>query len=273
MMEEKSLYVVKVAPGLEYECIAPDNQLYAIHDMVVICCERFTDIGMIVKLVDFPSDEALQHHIDATDEEDYHNRKIEGNHRPTIERLATDEELADMKKLQEKTEPYLKTASEMATRNQLDMKFISVHYSFDKKLMIFQFVSEGRVDFRQLLRDLSENIHSRVELRQVGVRDETTIIGGIAPCGRNLCCSGFIKNFVSINVKMAKEQGLSLNPSNISGVCSRLKCCLAFEYEAYKERRLEEQKAAEKRPPQTGCGHCSHAKHNKGGCKHKCNGK
>lgn len=265
-MQEQTLYIVKVAPGLEYECIAPDKDLYAINEKVLISCERFSDIGMIMRTVELPTEEQLQQEIVSDDEDSRHLRKIEGNQRPTIERHANDHDQELVIANNQLTDQYLKTANNMAKRNHLEMKFINAHCSYDNRLIIFQFTSEGRVDFRQLLRDLSENIHSRVELRQVGVRDETTILGGVAPCGRVLCCSGFINNFVSINVKMAKEQGLSLNPTNISGVCGRLKCCLAFEYEEYKERRLNPQKNLNSQIPDSECDckcNCQNAKESK----------
>ena len=111
--------------------------------------------------------------------------------------------------------------------------FIHEHYTFDRKLLVFQFTSENRVDFRELIRDLSTLFHCRVELRQVGVRDETSIVGGLGSCGRPFCCATFLHSIASVNVKTAKQQGLSLNPQNISGCCGRLKCCLQFEADYY----------------------------------------
>ena len=109
------------------------------------------------------------------------------------------------------------------------------HYSFDKRLATFQFTADGRIDFRQLVKDLSQSLNTRIELRQIGVRDETSVIGGFGVCGLELCCKKYLRKFESINVKMAKEQDLSLNPVNISGVCGRLKCCLKYEHEGYLE--------------------------------------
>ena len=114
------------------------------------------------------------------------------------------------------------------------MKLVSTHYVFDRSLIIFMFTAPGRVDFRELVKDMTKSFGSRVELRQIGPRDQAAIIGGLGSCGRMLCCSSFLTNFVSINLKMAKEQGVSLNPSNIIGACGRLKCCLDYEYEGYK---------------------------------------
>ncbi|MEA2013097.1 MAG: regulatory iron-sulfur-containing complex subunit RicT [Verrucomicrobiota bacterium] len=121
----------------------------------------------------------------------------------------------------------------------LPMKLIKTHCTFDKSLVIFLFSAEGRVDFRELVRDLAKQLNMKVELRQIGVRDETGITGGIGPCGRPLCCSLFLHNFQSIGVKVAKDQGLSLNPVNISGRCERLKCCLKYEHECYLELAKE----------------------------------
>ena len=115
------------------------------------------------------------------------------------------------------------------------MKLINAHSSLDGKLMTIQFSAEGRVDFRELIKELTRTRCSRIELRQIGVRDETGIYGGIGVCGQILCCSRFLKEFNSINVKMAKEQDLSLTPATISGACGRLKCCLKYEHEGYTE--------------------------------------
>lgn len=120
----------------------------------------------------------------------------------------------------------------------LEMKLIDSHYSLDCKLLLFQFSADGRIDFRELLRDLSTLFSVRIELRQIGVRDEASMLGGIGTCGRPFCCSKFLHNFNSINVKMAKQQGISLNPQNISGCCGRLKCCLYYEAYAYKDVAL-----------------------------------
>ena len=115
------------------------------------------------------------------------------------------------------------------------MKLINAHYAFDGKLLAIQFSAEGRVDFRELVKQLSAAFNTRIELRQIGVRDETAIVGGLSICGRPFCCCSFLTAFDSINVKMAKEQDLSLTPSTISGMCGRLKCCLKYEHEGYLE--------------------------------------
>ena len=129
----------------------------------------------------------------------------------------------------------MRTAAQYIEKLGLPMKLINAHYSFDNKLLAIQFSADGRVDFRELVKQLSAALNTRIELRQIGVRDETAIVGGISICGRPLCCCSFLKEFASINVKMAKEQDLSLTPSTISGICGRLKCCLKYEHEGYLE--------------------------------------
>jgi cell fate regulator YaaT (PSP1 superfamily) len=117
----------------------------------------------------------------------------------------------------------------------MPMKLISTEASYDGSKMIFFFFAEDRVDFRDLVRDLAQTLHMRIEMKQIGHRDETKLIGGVGPCGRELCCSSWLREFSSVSVKMAKEQGLSLNPSKLAGMCGRLKCCLRYEYDTYLE--------------------------------------
>ncbi len=119
------------------------------------------------------------------------------------------------------------------------MKLIDVEYTFDNNKVIFYFTAEGRVDFRELVKDLATIFKTRIELRQIGVRDEAKMIGGLGPCGRPLCCSTFLGDFASVSIKMAKEQSLSLNPTKISGICGRLMCCLNYEQSTYEEIRKE----------------------------------
>ncbi len=124
---------------------------------------------------------------------------------------------------------------ERIERFNLPMKLVRVEYLFDSSKAIFYFTSETRVDFRELVKDLAGQFHTRIEMRQIGVRDEAKMVGGIGPCGRELCCSLFLCDFEPVTVKMAKEQNLALNPSKISGICGRLMCCLTFEHELYKD--------------------------------------
>lgn len=121
--------------------------------------------------------------------------------------------------------------------HKLDMKLIDVEYTFDNNKVIFYFTADGRVDFRELVKDLASIFRTRIELRQIGVRDEAKMTGGLGPCGRSLCCSTFLGEFAPVSIKMAKEQNLSLNPTKISGICGRLMCCLNYEQETYEEIR------------------------------------
>jgi cell fate regulator YaaT (PSP1 superfamily) len=117
----------------------------------------------------------------------------------------------------------------------LQMKLVKVESAYDGSKMTFYFFAEGRVDFRDLVRDLAQTLHTRIEMKQIGNRDETKLIGGVGPCGRELCCSSWLREFSAVSVKMAKEQGLALNPSKLAGMCGRLKCCLRYEYDTYRE--------------------------------------
>jgi cell fate regulator YaaT (PSP1 superfamily) len=128
-----------------------------------------------------------------------------------------------------------KKFDELAKSHRLSMKLVDVHIVFDKSKMIFYFTAEKRVDFREMVKELASSFKIRIELRQIGVRDEAKIIGGLGPCGINLCCKSFLTDFESISIKMAKDQNLPLNPLKISGICGRLMCCLKYEYESYKD--------------------------------------
>jgi len=123
--------------------------------------------------------------------------------------------------------------ADLAERHRLDAKLIRVDYRFDGGKAVFYFMAESRIDFRALVRDLAQALHTRIEMRQIGARDETRLIGGVGPCGRELCCSSWLREFAAVSVKMAKEQDLSLNPSKLAGMCGRLKCCLRYEYDTY----------------------------------------
>jgi len=121
--------------------------------------------------------------------------------------------------------------------HQLKMKLVDVEYTFDRNKIIFYFTAEGRVDFRELVKDLAGVFRTRIELRQIGVRDEAKMLGGIGPCGRILCCSSFLGDFEPVSIKMAKDQNLSLNPTKISGLCGRLMCCLKYEHDNYESAK------------------------------------
>lgn len=154
-----------------------------------------------------------------------------------IERLANVDEREKYVGLMASEDRALEVCNGLIESHQLKMNLVRVERFFNGSKMIFYFTADSRVDFRGLVKDLVQEFRTRVEMRQVGVRHETKMIGGIGTCGRELCCSSFIKNFDSVSIKMAKEQDLPLNPTKISGVCNRLLCCLTYEYETYRKQR------------------------------------
>ena len=154
--------------------------------------------------------------------------------KPVI-RVATEEDVKIEAANREKEKEAFKICLEKIKKFNLDMKLIDVEYTFDNNKVLFYFTADGRVDFRELVKSLAYVFKTRIELRQIGVRDETKILGGIGVCGRVLCCNSFLSEFAPVSIKMAKEQNLSLNPTKISGICGRLMCCLKNEEEAYEE--------------------------------------
>jgi cell fate regulator YaaT (PSP1 superfamily) len=148
-------------------------------------------------------------------------------------RKALEEDINANRINKEKEEEAFKICLEKIKAHDLTMKLIDVEYTFDNNKVIFYFTADGRVDFRELVKDLASIFRTRIELRQIGVRDEAKMTGGLGPCGRSLCCSTFLGEFVPVSIKMAKEQNLSLNPTKISGICGRLMCCLNYEQETY----------------------------------------
>lgn len=154
--------------------------------------------------------------------------------RPLL-RIATKEDIAHNAENRKREQEALGICQEKIRKHGLEMKLIDVQYAFDNSKLLFYFTAEGRVDFRDLVKDLASVFHTRIELRQIGIRDETKMLGGIGACGRALCCSTFLPDFAQVSIKMAKEQGLSLNSAKISGVCGRLMCCLRYEADVYAE--------------------------------------
>ncbi|HEY8443204.1 MAG TPA: stage 0 sporulation family protein [Clostridia bacterium] len=152
-----------------------------------------------------------------------------------ILRKATEEDLKTLKEQEAKIPDAIRIAEEKIKKHNLDMKLVDVEYTFDGNKIIFYFTSDGRVDFRELVKDLAYVFKIRIELRQIGVRDECKMIGGLGPCGRVCCCCAHLTEYSKVNIKMAKNQGLSLNPSKISGLCGRLMCCLEYENDHYVE--------------------------------------
>ena len=152
-------------------------------------------------------------------------------------RVASKEDEENHKINKEKEKDAFTICEEKIKEHKLDMHLIDVEYTFDNNKVIFYFTADGRVDFRELVKSLATIFRTRIELRQIGVRDEAKVVGGLGPCGRPLCCSSFLGEFTSVSIKMAKEQNLSLNPTKISGVCGRLMCCLNYEQSTYEETR------------------------------------
>lgn len=152
--------------------------------------------------------------------------------KPVI-RIATEADEKTVAKNREKEKDAFRICLEKIAKHKLDMKLVEAEYTFDNNKLLFYFTADGRIDFRELVKDLAAVFRTRIELRQIGVRDETKIMGGIGICGRALCCNTYLSEFAPVSIKMAKEQNLSLNPTKISGVCGRLMCCLKNEEETY----------------------------------------
>ena len=153
----------------------------------------------------------------------------------SVIRLASDQDRKVVEKNKQKEKDAFKICQEKIRKHGLEMKLVDVEYTFDGNKILFYFTADGRIDFRELVKDLAAVFRTRIELRQIGVRDETKIKGGIGICGRPLCCSTYLTEFSAVSIKMAKEQNLSLNPTKISGVCGRLMCCLTYEEETYEQ--------------------------------------
>lgn len=211
------VFIVKMGNGSTFEARCDESLALSPHDMCIFERDFYTDAAELRVELEKPTMTANVSEL------------------PEIIRKATEEDLAEIENNRSRERSALETAAMQIEALGLPMKLVNAHYSVDGKLVTIQFCADGRVDFRELVKELSRALATRIELRQIGVRDETGIFGGIAVCGQPLCCSRFLKEFSSINVKMAKEQDLSLTPSSISGVCGRLKCCLKYEHECYVE--------------------------------------
>ena len=213
----EKIWVLKLENGASLECRGEESLNLTVRDVCVFKRDFFEDLGEIVRELAEPS---MTSRIEEL---------------PQIVRKAGDAELAAANENYARARAAMPTVNGLIQKLDLKMNPVNAHYSLDGKLLTIQFCADGRVDFRELVKELSRALSTRIELRQIGVRDETGIFGGIAVCGRLLCCTQFLKEFSSINVKMAKEQDLSLTPATISGVCGRLKCCLKFEHDGYLE--------------------------------------
>lgn len=158
--------------------------------------------------------------------------------KPVI-RVATEYDLERYRENVIKASEASEVFKELVAKHNLDMKLVDCAYTFDNQKLLFYFTSDGRVDFRELVKELAYIYKTRIELRQIGVRDGARMLGGLGPCGQELCCSRFLKDFDNVTIRMAKDQGLSLTPSKISGMCGRLMCCLRYEQDVYEERLKE----------------------------------
>ena len=170
----------------------------------------------------------------------------------SVVRIATEADLAMADSNNEKEKEAVAYCRQRIRQRGLDMKLVRAEYLYDGSKVLFYFTADGRIDFRDLVRDLAQQLRTRIEMRQIGVRDEAKLVGGLGVCGRELCCSSYLREFAPVSVKMAKAQGLALNPTKISGQCGRLLCCLAYEYENYNEMRKKLPKLGKKVTLRTG---------------------
>ena len=193
----------------------PDNNKLKLNDTVIVETSRGVECGMV----------AIENK-EVPDEEIVHPLK-------KLIRKATKEDLRHLEENHRKEKEALKICEQKVADHGLEMKLVDVEYTFDNSKILFYFTADGRVDFRALVKDLASVFRTRIELRQIGVRDESKMLGGLGVCGRPFCCSSFLGEFHPVSIKMAKEQGLSLSPTKISGTCGRLMCCLKYEQEAY----------------------------------------
>ena len=200
-----------------YFAPANENEVYPEKAGVIVETAKGLEYGNVVFGIKEVSDDKITHPL-----------------KPVI-RLATEKDEKNIREGEKKAPKAMETALEKIQAHGLDMKLVSCEYSFDLKKLIFYFTADGRIDFRELVKDLAATFHVRIELRQVGIRDEAKLLGGIAPCGRTCCCASCMPEFGKVSIKMAKNQGLHLNPSKISGLCGRLMCCLEYENDYYAE--------------------------------------
>ena len=206
---------VKFKEGGRAYFFSPDGKAYSVGDKVIVETSAGNAFGFVSK---------GNHEVN----ED----SIVGELKRVL-RKATDKELCLKKETEEKQKEAFSICEKKIAEHKLDMKLVEVEYSFDGSKITFFFTADGRVDFRELVKDLASSFHTRIELRQIGVRDEARMLGGIGICGQPYCCKRFLDDFQPVSIKMAKEQGLSLNPTKISGSCGRLMCCLKYEQNSY----------------------------------------
>ncbi|GEM_PF-1828706 len=200
--------------GKLYEASAGELEL-KLYDKVIADCDRGEGIATVVRI---SGEEAV-----GELPPDF----------PRVIRVATESDMDILEENRRKERDAYEFCNRRITERNMQMKLVSVEYIFDGSKAVFYFTADGRVDFRDLVKDLAHNFHTRIEMRQIGVRDESKMVGGIGICGRELCCASWLRDFQPVSVKMAKEQNLALNPNKISGQCGRLLCCLDYEYETY----------------------------------------
>ncbi len=191
-----------------------------VHDYVLVEADRGVDYGEVIEV----NDVNLCSKIDAKD------RAIKN-----IVRKLSPEDLKQIKTNEKEAKDAMRLCARKVREYKLAMKLVDSEYSFDKRKIVFYFTSEGRVDFRELVKELAKIFKIRIEMRQIGVRDEARLFGGVGPCGQKLCCMRFLKNFEPVSMKMAKAQKLPLSSGKISGICGRLMCCLFYEYKNYRD--------------------------------------
>jgi len=204
--------------GQVYSCNAPEGLILKDGDYVIVEHDRGLDYGQITS----PNNKAGPQLAESKE---------------SIKKIVRKANERDLKQIEEdkvKAKDAFNSCLKKIEEHKLEMKLVRAEYSFDRSKIMFYFTAPGRVDFRNLVKDLAKIFKARIELRQIGVRDEAKLLGGFGSCGRELCCVRFLNDFEPVTIKMAKEEGLPLNPPKISGLCGRLMCCLSFEYETYK---------------------------------------
>lgn len=209
-------YTIRLDNGVQLDIAGQENIQLNSGDFCVFQKEFNTEYGEVIRIHGPISDE-------------------DAKNLPVLIRQATVRDQSTANENLARGRSAVRTAAKYVEQLKLEMNLLNAHYTFDGKGVAIQFTADGRVDFRELVKELSKALACRIELRQIGVRDETAICGGIGICGQVLCCARFLTDFASVNVKMAKEQDLSLTPSTISGACGRLKCCLRYEHAGYLE--------------------------------------
>ncbi|WP_430609370.1 PSP1 domain-containing protein [Enterococcus sp. DIV0876] len=198
---------------------APRKETYTLNEKVIVESQDIRCIGTVVTAVQQLDPQDLPHDV------------------KSIIRRANSQDLDKEASNAQDAARALQAAKAKVRDHRLPMKLINASYTLERNKLIFSFTAEGRIDFRELVKDLANTFHTRIELKQIGVRDEAKILGGIGPCGRKLCCATFLGDFIPVSIKMAKDQGLSLNPTKISGLCGRLMCCLKYENEEYERAK------------------------------------